>query len=98
PPMSSFSPYTTLFRSYPTFGLLRKRNQVFSELFAWAARGMNLGIGGEVEPVGGLYVTGNYYSSLGVASLLGRTLTPEDDRPAAPDRKSTRLNSSHQII
>ncbi|HXI39911.1 MAG TPA: ABC transporter permease [Bryobacteraceae bacterium] len=72
------------FFSYPAFGLLRERNQVFSDVFAWAARGMNLGMGGEVEPVEGLYVAGNYYASLGVPALLGRTLTPEDDRPAAP--------------
>jgi putative ABC transport system permease protein len=71
------------FFSYPTYLRLRDTNQVFSNLFAWAIRGMNAKFGGDVEPVEGMYVTGNYYAGLGVPALVGRTILPEDDRAGA---------------
>jgi putative ABC transport system permease protein len=73
------------FFSYPTYLRLRDTNQVFSNLFGWAIRGINAKFGGEVEPVVGMYVTGNYYAALGVPAVVGRMLLPEDDRAnAAP--------------
>ena len=71
------------FFSYPTYLRLRDTNQVFSNLFGWAIRGMNAKFGGEVEPVAGMYVTGNYYAALGVPAVVGRMILPEDDRAGA---------------
>ena len=36
------------------------------------------------KPLRSEYVTGNYFSTLGVAAFGGRVFTPDDDRPAAP--------------
>ena len=35
------------------------------------------------KPLSSEYVTGNYFSTLGVRAFGGRLLTPEDDRPSA---------------
>src|SRR5262249_47960985 len=36
-------------------------------------------IDGQLEPVKGQYVSGNYFTLLGVKAILGRTLSPSDD-------------------
>src|SRR4051812_14459511 len=44
----------------------------------------NILIDGAPEPsASAQLVSGRYYAGLGVSALIGRTLTPEDDRPAA---------------
>ena len=49
--------------------------------------GLNLSTaGGEVQPVDGVYVSGDFFSTLGVPALLGRTFTAADDvRGGGPD-------------
>src|SRR5947209_4978775 len=54
------------FFSYPTYLRMRDTSRVFSDLFAWAIREMNASFGGDVEPVQGMFVTGNYYTGLAV--------------------------------
>ena len=39
---------------------------------------------GSAEPVMGLFVSGNYFSMMGIRPLAGRLLTEEDDRRTAP--------------
>jgi predicted permease len=68
------------FFSYASYVHLRDANRVFSDLFAWANRPMNLGTHDEVEPIKGLFVTGNYFASLEVPALIGRTILPSDDQ------------------
>ncbi|MBV9147462.1 MAG: ABC transporter permease, partial [Acidobacteria bacterium] len=53
--------------------------QVFSGLFAWAPDTFNLAPGGEVRNVSGLWVSGDYFSVLGVRPILGRVLNDSDD-------------------
>ncbi|MEO7143967.1 MAG: ABC transporter permease [Bryobacteraceae bacterium] len=65
--------------SNPTWEHLRDRQDVFSGIFAYGRWGFNLAAGGEVRPVHGNYVSGQYFETLGVHALLGRTLTPADD-------------------
>jgi predicted permease len=36
------------------------------------------------RPLRSVYVTGNYFATFGIQAFAGRTLTPADDRPAAP--------------
>jgi hypothetical protein len=65
--------------SLPMFKELRRRQQVFSELFAWEGGGMN------TFDVDGRYITaalavasGTYYRAMGIAPLLGRFIEPGD--------------------
>jgi predicted permease len=59
---------------------IRDRQQVFSSIFAWAAQPLNIANGGEVRYVEGIWVSGDYFKALEVPALIGRTLTPDDDR------------------
>src|SRR5437868_15325358 len=40
---------------------------------------LNLNAGGQAEVVSGQVVSGNYYSALGGAAIVGRTITDADD-------------------
>jgi putative ABC transport system permease protein len=63
----------------PTWEHLRDRQEVFSGIFAYGRWGFNLAAGGEARSVHGNYVSGQYFDTLGVRAVLGRTLTPADD-------------------
>ncbi|HEX4596099.1 MAG TPA: ABC transporter permease [Bryobacteraceae bacterium] len=65
--------------SNPTWEHLRDRQDVFSGIFAYGQWAFNLAAGGEARPVNGDYVSGQYFDTLGVHALLGRTLTSADD-------------------
>jgi len=65
--------------SNPTWEHLRDRQDVFSGIFAYGRWGFNLANGGEARTVNGVYVSGQYFDTLGVHAVLGRTLTPADD-------------------
>lgn len=64
----------------PQWEALRGRQQVFSSLFAWAPDDFNLSPGGEVRNAAGLWVSGDYFSVLGVRPALGRVFTSADDQ------------------
>lgn len=66
--------------SNPTWEHLRDRQDVFSGIFAYGRWGFNLASGGEAHSVHGAYVSGEYFDTLGVHAVLGRTLSPADDR------------------
>ena len=65
--------------SNPTWEHLRDRQDVFSGIFAYGRWGFNLASGGEAHSVHGAYVSGEYFDTLGVHAVLGRTLSPADD-------------------
>jgi putative ABC transport system permease protein len=65
--------------SNPTWEHLRDRQDVFSGIIAYSGWGFNLASGGEARSVHGLYVSGQYFDTLGVHTVIGRTLAPEDD-------------------
>jgi len=52
----------------------------FSGLFAWGTDGANLAQGGEERPARMLYVSGDFFNTLGVPPTLGRALTTADDQ------------------
>jgi putative ABC transport system permease protein len=58
---------------------IRQRAQPFDGAFAFGAPRFNLAQDGEQQLVDGLYVSGQYFSTLGVPALVGRTLTEQDD-------------------
>jgi predicted permease len=70
--------------SYPMFQHFRSSNQTLTDLAASRPAGVTAMIDGRAETASALLVTGNYHGLLGVTALIGRTLTPEDDSPAAP--------------
>ena len=65
---------------YAVWENIRQRSQAFDGALAWGTLRFNLAQGGEQQPVDGLYVSGEYFTTLGVPALLGRTLTAADDR------------------
>jgi putative ABC transport system permease protein len=64
----------------PLWELIRERQQVFSDAFAWASPGFDLTTGGEARTAQGLWVSGDFFKGLGVPALVGRTLSADDDR------------------
>ncbi len=76
--------------SYPLYEYLRDHNQLFQGICAFRLGEDRLSVSvagrpsGESTPAAmGHLVSGNYFSVLGVSAILGRTLSPEDDRPGA---------------
>ncbi|MDX2044012.1 MAG: ABC transporter permease [Acidobacteriota bacterium] len=65
---------------YPEYTDYRDRNQVLTGLAAMGGATVGLSNNGINERISGSYVTGNYFSLLGVGAALGRVITPEDDR------------------
>lgn len=65
---------------------LRQRRDVFDGAFAWTVQSVDLGSGGEMQPVSALFATGDLFPTLGVQAILGRTFTSADDvRGGGPD-------------
>jgi len=60
---------------------IRDRQQpAFSGIFAWGTDSANLAPGGEVRPARMLYVSGDFFNTLGVPPALGRVFTTADDQ------------------
>ncbi|HUE88102.1 MAG TPA: ABC transporter permease [Vicinamibacterales bacterium] len=70
--------------SYPMFQQLRRGNQTMTDLFAGAPMGsVNVVVDGHAEIATAFIASGNFHQLLGIRSMLGRTLLPDDDRPDA---------------
>jgi macrolide transport system ATP-binding/permease protein len=70
---------------YPAYELLRDHNNVLSTLFGHAGAGrLNLVIDGQAELADGQFVTGDFFSGLGVPPASGRLISRDDDRIGAP--------------
>ena len=67
----------------PDFLDWRDGNKTFAGMAAYQGWGPDLTGSGEPEALGGLVVSGNYLSLLGVRPQLGRLLTMADDDPGA---------------
>src|SRR3984893_18629374 len=67
--------------TYALWEQLRDRQQAFLGLAVWGTAGFELAAGGESRPAQGLWVNGDFFSTLGVSPLIGRTFTPIDDTP-----------------
>ncbi len=73
--------------SYPLYQELRAHTPEFSELAAFWPWTSNLSVrrnGSAAEPYKGEFVSGNYFSTLGVRAFAGRLLVPADDSANAP--------------
>ncbi len=72
---------------YPAFELLQKSDSVFSSVFAFEysfANNLNVTIKDEADLESGVFVSGEYFSGLGVPAVSGRIILPGDDRTGAP--------------
>ena len=67
--------------SLPQYEEFARRQDVFTSLMAFGDTRFNLSPTGEVRYVEGIWVSGNFFATLGVPPLLGRLISPEDDRP-----------------
>ena len=75
--------------SFPLCERLKAATPEFEEVAGFqAGRGgvsvRRQGAVGNAKSLGSEYVTGNYFSTLGVTALGGRLFTPEDDKPSSP--------------
>ena len=66
--------------TFPIWEQIRYRQQAFSGLFAWGTDPVNLAPGGEVRRARMLYVSGDFYNTLGVSAARGRLFTSNDDQ------------------
>jgi len=74
--------------SYPLFERLKAELPEFEEITAFQAGGARLSVRRQdtetsARPLRAEYVTGNYFTTLGVKSFGGRVLAADDDRPAS---------------
>jgi predicted permease len=67
--------------TYALWDQLRTRQQAFSGLFAWAAHQFDTASGGEAHFAEGLFASGDFFKTLGVAAARGRLFSGDDDRP-----------------
>jgi putative ABC transport system permease protein len=67
--------------TYPLFDEIRRRQTVFSGIFAWNSSPLNTATGGEVRRIEGLWASGEMWAVLGLKPAIGRFYSPEDDRP-----------------
>jgi predicted permease len=74
--------------SFPLYERLKAETPEFEEVAAFQAGRGRLGVRRQgvdaiARPLRSEYVTGNYFSTLGVPAFGGRVFTPDDDKPAA---------------
>src|SRR6266705_213999 len=75
--------------SFPLYERLRAETPEFEEVAAFQAGRWRLsvrrqGVESAARPLRAEYVTGSYFSTLGVRAFGGRVFTTDDDKPAAP--------------
>ncbi|HKP11037.1 MAG TPA: ABC transporter permease, partial [Blastocatellia bacterium] len=71
--------------SYPTvtnpvWERIRDQQQALSGVFAWGNDGFNISPSGESRYVRGLWVSGSFFTTLGVRPILGRVFNDADDQ------------------
>ena len=68
----------------PIWEQVRDRQDVFSGAFAYSPNRFNLAVGGEVRNANTSWVSGDFFRTLGVNPLLGRTIADADDKRGCP--------------
>jgi putative ABC transport system permease protein len=72
--------------SIPKFNVWRQQTDVFDAVAAYdfSGPGINLTGGDRPELIKGIHVSADYFRVFGAPVALGRTFTPEEDRPGGP--------------
>jgi putative ABC transport system permease protein len=68
----------------PMWEQVRDHQDVFSGVFAYGGGSFNLAAGGEARYAEGNFVAGQFFETLGLQTVLGRTLIPADDKRGCP--------------
>jgi putative ABC transport system permease protein len=71
----------------PLFQEIRAQQKAFSDVFAWGSEVRYTGRGSESRHFNGLWVSGNFFQTLGVPAWSGRLLMPDDGR-VCPNTKA----------
>ena len=66
--------------TFPQWEQIRAHQEVFSTIFAWGDVRFNLAASGEARYTDGLWVSGDYFRTLGVKPFAGRLISADDDR------------------
>jgi putative ABC transport system permease protein len=69
--------------SFPLWQQVQQRQQVFSSIAAWGGGGgmqFNLAKGGEVDMASAIWVSGEFFETVGVQPILGRLISDADDQ------------------
>ena len=67
--------------SFAMWEELQPHASLFDGAFTWTPARFDLAERGERRPVAGIFASGGYFATLGLAAIRGRTFTPADDRP-----------------
>src|SRR5262249_47246224 len=67
------------------FERMQQQNQTLTDLFAFfpISVNLNVSVNDHAEIATGQFVSGGYYKGLGPSSIMGRTITDEDDKTRA---------------
>jgi predicted permease len=65
--------------SYAMWERLRERADAFDDAFAWILQPVDLAQTGESQPVEALFASGDFFRTLGVQAIVGRTFSVADD-------------------
>lgn len=65
--------------TYPLFESLKSHNQAFTALFAWSGHSFQMKSGADMVHIDGVLASGDYFSTLEVSPIAGRTFTDDDD-------------------
>jgi putative ABC transport system permease protein len=76
-PQSDADAATSL--TYPLWEEIRNRQDVFSGMLAWSGEDFDLAQGGEIHKARGLYVSGDFFRTLGLRPAAGRLIAGGDD-------------------
>ena len=68
----------------PVWEQLRDRQDIFSGIFAYGGDRFNLASGGEARYAQANYVSGQFFDTLGLQAMIGRTFTRADDQRGCP--------------
>ncbi len=65
----------------PLWEEIRRQQNSFSSVFAWESDNFPIGEEAQARHAPGLFVSGEFFPTLGIRPALGRLFGPDDDRP-----------------
>ncbi|HLW82789.1 MAG TPA: ABC transporter permease [Candidatus Acidoferrales bacterium] len=66
--------------TFPLWQQVEKRQQAFSSIAAWGGETLNLATGGEVDNAHIIFISGDFFRTLGVQAFFGRLISSADDQ------------------
>ena len=66
--------------TYPLWQQIRDRQAAFSSVAVWGQDRLNLATGGEVDFAHAIWVSGDFFKTLGIQPMLGRLISSADDQ------------------